>query len=71
MEERMKNFPKQTIGISHAGDMDIVSEFLDMVKQRFGEIDMIVTKVGASLVSHLGVGGVGVSFFNKKPEFYI
>jgi hypothetical protein len=31
----------------------------------------MINKIGAALVSHLGIGGVGVFFFNKKPELYM
>lgn len=69
--ERIKDFPDQTIGISHAGDLELVSELKDMLFQRLGEKDIIINKIGAALVSHLGIGGVGVFFFNKEPKFYI
>ena len=71
MEERIKDFPDQIIGISHAGDLDIAYELVDIIKQRLGEKDIMINKIGAALVSHLGIGGVGVFFFNKKPELYM
>jgi DegV family protein with EDD domain len=71
MEERIKDFPDQTIGISHAGDMGMVSELEKMIKQRIGTNKMIINKIGAVLTSHLGIGGAGVFFFNKKPEIYM
>jgi DegV family protein with EDD domain len=71
MEERIKDFPDQIIGISHAGDLDIAYELMDIIKQRLGERDIMINKIGAALVSHLGIGGVGVLFFNKKPALYI
>jgi DegV family protein with EDD domain len=71
MEERIKDFSDQIIGISHAGDLDIAYELVDIIKQRLGEKDIMINKIGAALVSHLGIGGVGVFFFNKKPELYM
>jgi DegV family protein with EDD domain len=71
MEERIKDFPDQTIGISHAGNVVITHELRDMIIQRFGEKDIMINKIGAALVSHLGIGGVGVFFFNKKPDLYM
>jgi fatty acid-binding protein DegV len=29
-----------------------------------------IFKIGAVLGVHLGIGGVGVFFFDEKPEFY-
>lgn len=71
MEERIKEFPDQIIGISHAGNLELVYELQDIIKDRFGEKDIMVNKIGAALVSHLGVGGVGVFFLNKRPGLYI
>lgn len=71
MAERIKDFPDQPIGISHAGDLDIAYEMRDMIVRRFGEKDIMINKIGAALVSHLGIGGVGVFFFNKEPDLYL
>ncbi len=71
MEERIKDFPDQTIGISHAGDLDLAYELKDMIVRRLGDKDIMINKIGAAMVSHLGVGGVGVFFFNKKPDMYL
>lgn len=71
MEERIKNFPDQTIGISHGGDLDIAYELRDMIARRLGDKDIMINKIGAALVSHLGIGGVGVFFFNRKPDLYM
>ncbi|MHB1391535.1 MAG: DegV family protein [Clostridia bacterium] len=71
MEERIKGFSDQTIGISHGGDLDIAYELRDMIARRLGDKDIMINKIGAALVSHLGIGGVGVFFFNKKPNLYM
>jgi len=71
MEERIRDFPDQVIGISHAGDLDLVYELKDMIARRLGNNDIMINKIGAALVSHLGIGGVGVFFFNKKPDMYM
>lgn len=71
MEERIKDFPDQRIGISYAGDLEIAYELRDLIRQRFGEQDVMINKIGATLVSHLGIGGVGVLFFNKEPDLYL
>lgn len=71
VEERIKDFPDQTIGISYAGDLDIAYELRDMIIERLGEKDIMINKIGAALVSHLGTGGAGVFFFNKEPDLYL
>jgi DegV family protein with EDD domain len=71
LEERISNFPEQTIGISHSDDKDTANELAAIITQRLGVRDIMINQIGATLTSHLGVGGVGVFFFNKKPELYI
>ncbi|MGI5997658.1 MAG: DegV family protein [Lutispora sp.] len=71
VEERMSKFPNQIIGISHADDIDTAKELQAMIQSGMGEAKVIVSKIGSVLGSHLGIGGVGVFFFNDKIESYI
>lgn len=71
IEERIKNFPDQIIGISHADDMETAIELKNMILDRIGNVKIIITKIGSVLGSHLGIGGVGVFFFNERNELYI
>ncbi|HPA53894.1 MAG TPA: DegV family protein, partial [Bacillota bacterium] len=64
-------FPDQTIGISYAWDQDIAYEMRDMIKQRLEVKNFVINEIGAALASHLGIGGVGVFFFNMEPDFYM
>ncbi len=71
VEERMDGFTDQIIGIGHADDEDISKEVVKAIKERFGEdTKYVITKIGCVLGAHLGIGGVGVIFFNKKFDFY-
>ncbi|HYE82892.1 MAG TPA: DegV family protein [Clostridia bacterium] len=71
MEDRIGDFPDQTIGISHGGNLEMAYELKDMIKQRFGNDKIMINKIGAVLISHLGIGGVGIFFFNRKPDMYM
>ncbi|MGI6587029.1 MAG: DegV family protein [Gracilibacteraceae bacterium] len=71
MEERIRDFPDQTIGISYAYERDIANELRDMIIKRLGNRDIMINEIGAALTSHLGIGGVGVFFFNREPDFYM
>jgi DegV family protein with EDD domain len=71
LAERIRNFPDQIIGVSHADDSEIALEFVDAVERKLGKKTIMINKIGSVLGSHLGIGGVGVFFFNKKPEIYI
>lgn len=69
--ERMQNFPEQTIGISHADDLNTALELVEIIKQKNIKSKIMINKIGSVLGSHLGIGGVGVFFFNMQPDLYI
>ncbi|GFP76062.1 DegV family protein [Clostridium fungisolvens] len=71
VEQRFKNFPNQMIGISHADELETAEELIKLIKDRLGIRDIMINKIGSVLGSHLGIGGVGVFFFNKEPDIYI
>ena len=72
LEERIKNFPNQIIGIAHADDFQSALEVKDMIIEKLGKnTNIIIEKIGSVLGSHLGIGGVGIFFFNQEPIEYI
>ncbi|HSH35468.1 DegV family protein [Schnuerera sp.] len=72
VQERIKEFPNQIIGITHADDLKTALEVKDMIIDRIGNNNnILIEKIGSVLGSHLGIGGVGIFFFNKKPETYV
>ena len=68
MATRSKNIPGQTIGISHADDKELALKIKEMIKEKFEYNDFIINLVGSVLGVHLGIGGVGIFFLNKKPS---
>ncbi len=71
VEERISNFPDQIIGIMHADDYEIALNVKRRLIERIGEKEIIIDQIGSTLGSHIGISGVGVFFFNKKPNYYI
>ena len=71
VQQRIKEFPNQIIGITHADDLKTALEIKDMIIERIGNNNILIEKIGSVLGSHLGIGGVGVFFFNKKSESYV
>ena len=71
LEKRIEKFPDQVIGISHADDMETANELMEIINKRMGKHNFIVNKIGSVLGSHIGIGGVGVFFFNDKNKLYI
>lgn len=71
LEKRILKFPDQIIGISHADDLETAQELMEIIKKRLGNDNFMLSKIGSVLGSHLGIGGVGVFFFNDKSKFFI
>ncbi|SMC82493.1 DegV family protein [Papillibacter cinnamivorans] len=70
VKQRIRDFPEQIVGISHADDLPAAQEIMDMLREKAGITDFIVERIGSVLGAHLGIGGVGIFFFNAKPELY-
>lgn len=71
VEERIKLFPEQTIGIAHTDDPETANEMEYLLKERLGEIKSLTSSIGSVIGSHLGIGGVGVFFFRRRPALYL
>lgn len=71
VKQRIKEFPNQMIGIAHADDLNNALAMKEMIIEKLGNCNILIEKIGSVLGTHLGIGGVGVFFFNKKPEIYI
>lgn len=70
IEAGTKKFKNQIIGISHADDLETALIVEGKIKASIKECKTTIFKIGAVLGTHLGIGGVGLFFFNEKPEFY-
>ncbi len=68
LEERAGSLTDQIIGISHADDLAAAEALIELIKSKLGCTNFIVNKIGSVLGSHLGIGGVGVFFFNNNAK---
>lgn len=66
LEERAKNCKNQVIGISHADDLKTAEALMEIIRKRLGCTEFMVNKIGSVLGSHIGIGGVGIFFFNEE-----
>lgn len=71
VKEKINDFTDQIIAIAHSDDYDMALKVKDMIVEEFESKNIIITKIGSVLATHLGIGGIGVMFFNQKPDIYI
>ena len=63
--ERAAKDTPQLIGITHADDLEAAQEMQRMLEKRLPDCSYCILEIGAVLGVHLGIGGVGVFFFNE------
>ncbi len=68
MEERGKDFQKQTIGISHGDDLEKARQLAEMIKERFEVEDVHIEMVGSAIGAHSGPGTLALFFLNNDYQ---
>lgn len=66
--ERARNCMRQTIGIAHADDIQAALDMKELLQQRLPDCKYVIEEIGAVLGVHIGIGGVGVLFFNQMDS---
>ena len=68
LKEALTSFPEQMIIISHAGDKEGAKKVAAQLHELYPDTKTRIFKISAVLGSHLGIGGVGIFFYNNKPK---
>ncbi|MDZ7835116.1 MAG: DegV family protein [Alkalibacterium sp.] len=71
MKHGVGSFTDQLITISHVNDYETALKLEGMVKKALPEASVQIFDIGAVLAAHLGIGGVGLFYFDEKPEHYM
>lgn len=71
VKDGVGSFDDQLVTISHVNDIDSARKLEDMVKEALPNVTTQILDIGAVLAAHLGIGGVGVFYFDEKPEYYM
>ena len=67
IEERGVDLAEQTIGISHGDDLEAVEIVKQMMREKFGCHNFVVSLIGSAIGAHSGPGTLAIFFLNKKP----
>lgn len=65
MEERGSNLADQLIGINHSNDYAGALELKDLIEERFGCKNFVISEIGAAIGSHVGAGTLSVFFLTE------
>ncbi|WP_108670076.1 DegV family protein [Peribacillus acanthi] len=68
MHERGEKLQQQTIGISHADDLETALEWKEAISQEFGATHFEIEMIGSAIGAHVGPGTIALFFLNKLPE---
>ncbi len=65
MEQSGYNLKHQTIGISYSQDFEGALEIKQMIEERFGATQFLISEIGALIGSHVGAGTYAIFFLNQ------
>lgn len=69
--ERIKAFPEQLIAICYTYEQETAQQAMEYLKEHLPQPPKFVLQpVGSVLTSYLGLAGVGILFFDERPEEY-
>ncbi|WP_208559030.1 DegV family protein [Marinilactibacillus kalidii] len=71
VKEGVGTFDDQLVTISHVNDLAAAEKLREMVETALPSVSTQILDIGAVLAAHLGIGGVGVFYFDEKPETYM
>lgn len=71
VKKGIDGFTDQLVTISHVNDIESAKRLEKMVNEEFPDVTTQIFDIGAVLAAHLGIGGVGVFYFDQKPSQYI
>jgi len=65
MEERGSDIQNQLIGINHSNDLEGALLIQELIREKFGCQNFIISEIGAVIGSHVGAGTYSVFFLSK------
>lgn len=65
MSERGTSPEVQVIGISHGDDIEAAESLREMIRERFGCKEFIISQIGGAVGAHSGPGTLALFFLNK------
>ena len=68
VKKGIDGFTDQLVTISHVNDIESAKRLEKMVKEELPDVTTQIFDIGAVLAAHLGIGGVGVFYFDQKPS---
>ena len=71
VKKGIDGFTDQLVTISHVNDIERAKRLEKMVKEELPDVTTQIFDIGAVLAAHLGIGGVGVFYFDQKPSQYM
>lgn len=71
VKQGVGTFDDQLVTVSHVNDLASAQKLEEMVKEALPNASTQIFDIGAVLAAHLGIGGVGVFYFDEKPETYL
>lgn len=69
--DRNKGFTNQIIGLAYIEETPLIQDLKQLLEEKGIGAKFLICRIGCTLTAHLGLSGIGVFFFNEKPNCYI
>lgn len=68
--EKLKAFPEQLVAICYTYEQETTQQAIAYLKEKLPQIKIVLQPVGSVLMTYLGLSGVGILFFDERPQEY-
>ena len=68
--EKLKAFPEQLVAMCYTYEQETTKQAMAYLRERLPQIKFVLQPVGSVLTAYLGLSGVGILFFDERPEEY-
>lgn len=68
VKRRVGSHTDQVIGISHVDDLERAKKMQSLLEEETGLKNFMICPIGSTLSVYLGLGGIGVCFFNEEEK---
>ena len=68
--EKLKTFPEQLVAVCYTYEQESCHQAIAYLKEKLPQIKIVLQPVGSVLTTYLGLSGVGILFFDERPQEY-
>lgn len=68
--DQIDKYEGQYIMVSHVDRLEMAERVSDYIREKMGDVKIGIFEMPAVIASHVGIGGIGMFAYKKKPELF-